>query len=244
MYRGRTTLALIPARGGSKGLPRKNLYPFAGKPLIAWSVEQALAAGAVDRVVVSTDDEEIARVALALGADVPFMRPSELASDTASSADVVLHALDWIGSNEGQGYDAIVLIEPTSPLRESKDIDECIRLLYSSDAAEAVVSVAPLESMHPSFAVALGEDGLIRSIDGDTSFSHLRRQDLSPMYFFDGTVYASTVAAFRERRAFYHDRTVGMVVERWKSLEIDDVYDAVAGDAIMRYRQRITGAAE
>jgi len=122
MYKGKKILALIPARGGSKGLPGKNIKPLLGKPLIAWTIEQAKASKYVDRVVVSTDDDEIAEVAIRYGAEVPFLRPKELARDDSPTIDAILHALDFF-SDKGERFDLLALLEPTSPLRDSEDID-------------------------------------------------------------------------------------------------------------------------
>ena len=133
MYKGKTILGLIPARGGSKGLPRKNIRPLLGKPLIAWTIEQALASEYLDRVVVSTDDEKIAEISRKYGAKVPFMRPKESAADEARRIDVVLHAIDWMEKNDNS-YDLIMLLQPTSPLRTSEDIDKAIKLFISKKA--------------------------------------------------------------------------------------------------------------
>ena len=138
-------LALIPARGGSRRLPGKNLLKLCGEPITVWSIKAAQQSKYVDRIVVSTDSDEIAEVARAAGADVPFMRPNYLASDTASSLDVVNHALNEL-NQKGQCYEFIVLLQPTSPLRTSKHIDESFELLQSKDA-DAIVGVTELD--HP-----------------------------------------------------------------------------------------------
>lgn len=127
MIKGKRVLGLVPARGGSKGLPGKNLRLMCGKPLIGWTIEQGMASKYIDRLVVSSDSTEIAKIALKHGAEVPYLRPPELASDTASSASVILHALDYLACQE-DFYDLIVLLEPTSPLRDVSDIDGAIEL--------------------------------------------------------------------------------------------------------------------
>lgn len=229
------TLALIPARGGSKGLPHKNLLDFAGKPLIAWSIEAALASQACDRVVVSTDDPEIAEIGRAYGAEVPFLRPAEFAQDASPTIDMIAHAIGWLREHEGVIFDVLALVEPTSPLREPSDIDGCVARLLGTPGAESVVTVAPAESAHPVFTVVLDEAGhLAPYVDAD--FRVLRRQELEPAYYFDGTMYAAKVGPLLERRTFYHDATYGFVVPRWKAIEIDDMYDFVAAQAIMRHR--------
>lgn len=240
MLNGASTLALIPARGGSKGLPRKNLREFAGKPLIAWSIEAALASEACDRVIVSTDDTEIAEVARAFGADVPFLRPAEYAADESPTIDTVAHAITWLRDNEDASFDVLALVEPTSPLREPSDIDGCVRLLLDNAEAESVVTVAPAESAHPVFTVTLDERCRLAPYVND-DFRVLRRQDLEPAYYFDGTMYAALVKPLLQRRTFYHDATLGFVVPRWKAVEIDDEYDFVAAEAVMRYRMSGAG---
>src|SRR5688572_8523252 len=155
-------LAVIPARGGSKGLPRKNLLPLAGQPLVAWPVKAASKARFVDRVVVSTDDAEIAAAARAAGADVPFIRPAALASDTASSVSVVLHALDSL-ERDGKRFSYVVLLEPTSPLTESVDVEQALSELHVSRArADAIVGISRVLAAHPEYDVTLAPDGLIR----------------------------------------------------------------------------------
>lgn len=228
-----SVLALIPARGGSKGLPRKNVRPLAGKPLVAWSVAAARASASVDRVIVSTDDEEIARVAAAAGADVPFMRPDEFAGDTASSMQVVRHALVTLAAC-GQRYDYLLLLEPTSPLTEASDIDTALSTLHASrERADAIVGISRVEAAHPEYDVRLGADGLIRPYAAPDFRSLRRRQEIEDLYFLEGSLYASASDVLLERGGFHHERTLGYRVPRWKSHEIDEFVDFVCVEAIM-----------
>lgn len=150
-------LGVIPARGGSKGLPRKNVLPLAGVPLIAWTIAAAKASGVLTDVIVSTDDDEIAEVARAHGGDVPFMRPAGLATDTATSMEVLRHALACAEGETGETYDAVCLLQPTSPFRHPRDILGAIRL-FESSRAPSVVSVSPME--HPlAWTALLGANG-------------------------------------------------------------------------------------
>jgi CMP-N-acetylneuraminic acid synthetase len=177
-------LALIPARGGSKGLPGKNIKPLLGKPLIAWTIEQAMASKYVDKVIVSTDDEEIAEVAKNYGAEVPFLRPKELAKDDSPTIDAILHALNFF-SKKGEDFNLLALLEPTSPLRDTEDIDRCIRVLLDNEQAESIVSVCQLEGTHPEFNVIINDKGYIRkALDNTTNFNVIRRQDLKNIYFW------------------------------------------------------------
>lgn len=231
-------LALIPARGGSKGLPRKNIRLLAGKPLVAHSIEIAFKSKYVDKTVVSTEAQEIANIAKKFSAEV-IKRPKKLARDDSPTVDVVLHAINWL-EKANEYFDLVVLLEPTSPLREVEDIDKPIEILLSNPKAKAIVSIAKLEATHPEFNVVLNEEGFIRKwVDGSANFQMLRRQELSDVYFFDGTVYVSYVDVLKQKRTFYHELTLGYVVPRYKSLEVDELYDLIAAEAIIKFRKRI-----
>lgn len=229
-------LGLITARGGSKGLPGKNIRPLCGKPLIEWSISAAKAASCVDRIVVSTDDAAIAEVARRAGADVPFERPSELATDSASSVDVVINAIDTLAKTD-LVFDIVVLLEPTSPLRESIDIDQAVQRLIQTGAG-AVVSVCRAVSTHPAFMFSLDEKGRLRPYL-ERYPTGLRRQDIDPAFFLDGTLYASRIDVLKTKRSFYHEDTVAFEVPKWKSLEIDDSDDFTMVEALMAKRGSI-----
>ena len=229
-------IAIIPARGGSKGLPRKNIRPLLGKPLVAWTIEQAKKSKHIDRIIVSTEDREIAKISKEYGAEVPFLRPKELATDDAKTIDVILHALNWLKTRE-EYYDFLVLLEPTSPLRDVEDIDKCIEILIGNPKAEAIVGVAKLESTHPEFNVVINDEGFIRKTDGTTNFKILRRQDLEDVYFFEGSIYISEVEALKQKRTFYHKSTLCYVVPKYKSLEIDELCDFICIEALMRAKK-------
>lgn len=235
MINGKRILALIPARSGSKGLPGKNIRPLAGHPLLTWPVRAAKASRHVDRVVVSTDSEEFAEIARGAGADVPFLRPPELASDTASSIDVILHAVDFLAA-QGEHFDYLVLLEPTSPLTEAGDVDAALEaLLANRDNADSLISVGELVHAHPSFAVRLTAEGLLRPV-GTENFDQLpRRQDLEPLYFLDGSLYLTDIAALRKERSFCHSRTASIVMPRWKTFEVDDLVDFICIEALLSH---------
>jgi len=236
VYSDLRTLALIPARGGSKGLPRKNVLEIAGKPLIAWTIEAALASDHIDAVVVTTDDPEIAELARAHGAEVPFLRPAELALDTSPSIDAVLHALDALAA-DGRTFDFLALLEPTSPLRAPGDIDRAIELLAANEAdADAVVSLGEVHMEHPSIVKRIADGRLEPYVVESAKVT--RRQDLDRAYFPYGVVYLSKVSSLRETKSFYPERAMPMLIERWQNYEIDDVYDMVCVDAILSYRHK------
>lgn len=236
MIEHKRIISIIPARGGSKGVPRKNIKQLLGKPLIAWTIEVAKSSKYIDRVVVSTDDEEIAEKSKKYGAEVPFLRPNELATDDAKTIDVILHALNWLKTREDY-YDFLVLLEPTSPLRDVEDIDKCIEMLIGTPKAEAIVGIAKLESTHPEFNVVINDEGFIRKPDGATNFEVLRRQDLEDIYFFEGSVYISKVEALKQKRTFYHKSTLCYVVPKYKSLEVDELCDFICIEALMKAKK-------
>tara|TARA_Y100001958_G_C21072302_1_gene431394 strand:+ start:9 stop:716 length:708 start_codon:yes stop_codon:yes gene_type:complete len=234
MYKKNKILSIITARGGSKGLPGKNVIKILGKPLISWTINHALNSKYIDRLIVSTDDKKIANVSKKYGADVPFMRPSHLAEDESSSIDVVLHAIDWL-ENNNEFYDYIILLEPTSPLRETSDIDNSLEKLINTDNAESIVSVCKPESSHPDFIISL-ENGFIKKYYGK-GFSHKRRQDLDDVFYYEGTFYTSKVSTLKSKKSFYHKNTLGYEVPRWKSFEVDEEIDLKIIESILKFKK-------
>lgn len=234
MIGGSKVLGLIPARAGSKGLPGKNIRMLNGKPLIGWTIDAAIDSKVFDSLIVSTDSADIAGVASTYGVEVPFLRPDYLSGDTASSIDVVEHAINYLRS-QGHNYDYLVLLEPTSPLREPSDIVNSLELMTKT-GADSVVSVCMAETQHPKYMFRLGNDSGLVPYEGGL-FSPLRRQEIDRLFFLEGTVYASSIDTLLSKRVFCHERTVGYVVPKWKSLEIDDMVDFVMVESIMQYRE-------
>ena len=232
MINGRTVLAIIPARGGSKGLPGKNIMDLAGKPLIAWSIEAANESKHIDRCVVSTDDHEIAEISKQYGGDVPFIRPAEFARDQTSSMDVVTHAVKTL-NEQGQTYDYIALLEPTSPLRSKTDIDQALRMLDENrESARAIVGVCKSESGHPAFSASINQAGLLEPYQSE-KFGVLRRQDITDLYYFEGTIYISETNHLLDTLSFYSNKTMPYIVPRWKSIEIDELFDMIIAEAVI-----------
>lgn len=210
-------LALITARGGSKGLPRKNILPVGGKPLIAWTISAAKDADCVDHVVLSSDDDEIMEVASRWGCEVPFRRPPELASDTATSIDVVLHAIDQV-----PGYDYVILLQPTSPLRTSQDIDSAFKLMRSS-GAPSCVSVCEAEQS-PYWMYRLKDNGRLENII-PKSPGVTRRQDLPLIYVLNGAIYIAKVEWLRSSKSFLSEETIAYLMPIDRSVDIDNAED-------------------
>jgi CMP-N,N'-diacetyllegionaminic acid synthase len=220
-----TLLALIPARGGSKGIPRKNIRPFCGKPLLQWSIDVALAAPSVDRIVVSTDDPEIAAVALAGGAEVPFLRPAELASDTASGTAPVLHALEQLPE-----VCDVLLLQPTSPLRLVDDV-EAIVALRRQARREAAVSVTP-SSKHPAWMFALSPQQQLEPLLPSEEAGC--RQQLPPAYALNGALYLASREFLEREHSFLTADTLGYVMPLERSVDIDGTLDWQWGEFLMQ----------
>lgn len=237
MINDKTVLAIIPARGGSKGLPGKNIRLLNGKPLIAWPLEAALNSHYIDRVIVTTDDLAIAEIAKEYGAEVPFMRPAEFALDTSPSSDAIIHALHAC-SIEGKTYDYFVLLEPTSPLTQSTDIDKALEMLLDSQAL-AIVGASKVETAHPVYCATIGEDGLLKPFLRDRFEQPIRRQDIDCLYFFEGSLYISEVKKYLETKTFYHEQTLPYLVPAWKALEIDTLLDFFKIEAVMKNKEQL-----
>ena len=232
MIRSSNVLAIIPARGGSKGLQGKNIFPLAGKPLIAWSIEAAKASKYIDKCIVSTDDKEIVDVAKLYDCDVPFLRPEELAFDETPSFDVIAHAVEFFKQKKSE-FDYFILLEPTSPLRDANDIDCALEILDSNRGiADSIVGVAKVEATHPVFDVRIKDEGLIEPYAAE-NFSTFRRQEIEDLYYFEGSLYISDTKILLKEKTFYHERTLPYIVPRWKSLEIDEMVDIITAEALI-----------
>jgi CMP-N-acetylneuraminic acid synthetase len=222
MKNKQTFLAIIPARQGSKRLPNKNILPLAGKPLIGWTIEAALNSTYLDEVMVSTDSEAIAKIALVGGAKVPFLRPAELSDDTASSFAVVEHAINYYKTQK-KHFDNIVLLQPTSPLRTSKNIDEAIELFISKNA-NSVTSVCEMEHS-PLWSNTLPENlsmkGFIRAeIQGN------RSQDLETYYRLNGAIYIIKTSSFLNEKSFIStENCFAYIMKTMHSIDIDEEMD-------------------
>jgi CMP-N-acetylneuraminic acid synthetase len=217
-----TTLGLVIARGGSKGLRRKNVRLLGGRPLIVHTIEAALASRCLTRTIVSSEDREILEVARAAGCATPFVRPAELADDRTSSVAVTLHALDWLERHECFTPDVLVLLPPTAPLRGSVHIDSAVDALRADDAAEAVVAVT--EPDYPPYWMLSMSDGWLSWLFPEGGRVD-RRQDLPPAYRPNGSIYAIRVPALRAQRTFYPRATKGYVMPREASVNIDSELD-------------------
>jgi N-acylneuraminate cytidylyltransferase len=230
MNKNNELLAIIPARGGSKGIPRKNIRPIAGKPLIAWTIEQALASEKITRVVVSTDDEEIRDCAQAYGADVPFLRPDKLANDSATTESAMLHCLDWLEKNEGYTASDVVLLQATSPIRVAGELDRAITE-YKSKGYDSILSVCEFwhflwnQTEPPSASYNFR--------------SRPRRQDIlqeNKKYKENGSIYISNTLKFNNEKNRICGSRIGYhLMKEEHSYEIDTLADWVVVEALLEH---------
>jgi CMP-N,N'-diacetyllegionaminic acid synthase len=224
---GKRVLGLIPARGGSKRLPRKNLLPLAGKPLIAWTIEAALASRYLDRVVLSSDDDEIMGVAERYGCEVPFRRPDSLAADHTPGIDPVLHAIE-----ELPGYDYVVLLQPTSPLRTANDIDGAMEKCHDRGALSCV-SVCRADKP-PHWMYTLDDREHLSPIMPDGPRVH-RGQDLE-VYTLNGALYVAAVPDLIRTEELVTDETTAFVMPGWRSVDVDTLLDLQWCEFLLRNR--------
>lgn len=229
MIAGKKLIAIIPARGGSKRLPKKNVLPLQGKPLIGWTIDAALQSKYIDRVLVSTDDVDIATISKDFGAEVPELRPEHLANDTASTHDVIQYAVDSFCSDE---Y-AFIILQPTSPLRNYQDIDAACELFIKKEA-DGVISVCPCEhsplwSNHLSSDLSL--NGFIRSDNNK------RSQDLDEYHRLNGAIYIYSIEAFKAKAGIQYDnKTFAYIMPTIRSIDIDNQIDFLLADSCLRIK--------
>lgn len=232
MINGKRILALIPARGGSKGIKNKNIVDLCGRPLISYTIEAAKKSKYVDSVIVSTDSEEIAEVAVSCGANVPFLRPAALALDTSTTIAAVCHAIQTLAKN-GDRYDVLILLQPTSPLRTQRDIDRALEKFEREGLPIASVSKAKDSPI------------LLRKLTGESQMASLlglpstvRRQDMPPAYRVNGSIYINTISSLNESTSF-NDNNCPYVMEESHSVDIDDYLDIeIAKYYIKKRRER------
>lgn len=217
-------LGVIPARGGSKSVLKKNIVDLGGKPLIAYTIESAHSAGLMDRCIVSTDCDEIASIAKACGAEVPFIRPDELSTDNAGSLGVVLHALEFMERQSNTVYDAVVMLQPTTPFRKASWIDDAVRRLAATDL-DSVVSVVNVGASHPYRMYSLDQHSqLVPYVEGVID-PMMARQKLPPVYIRSGDIYATRRSCLIEQKSLIGRHSGGLVIEDDCAVNIDEPID-------------------
>ena len=227
-------IAFIPARGGSKGLPGKNIKNLCGKPLIAWAIEGALKAECIDRVIVTTDDEEIAAVAREYGAEVPFMRPDYLASDTSSAIDVYLHAADYMRDVEGEDTSKFIVLLATCPLRRAEHIDAAYEEFVKAGAT-TLVSMKEADTP-PSWYFKKNANGCVENAGFDAG-NVVKNRQLNDVYYIpNGAIYILDYELLKNERTYYCDNTINYVMSSEDSVDIDHALDFEMARMIMSQR--------
>jgi CMP-N,N'-diacetyllegionaminic acid synthase len=225
-----SVIGIILARGGSKRLPGKNTRLFCNKPLIGWTIEAAKRSKFIDRVIVSTDSEEIGDVARKFGAEVPFLRPRRLATDTATSEEAMTHVLKWLKNDLREDYDYFVHLQSTSPLRNSEHIDNALTLFNKNDFAETLISVANIDK-NPYWIQKINKRGFIENFFGD---SHKFIIPDEQLYVPNGAICIGRVETFLRSRKIYTKKTISYIMDKESSIDIDDLFDFKCAEFLAR----------
>ena len=232
MINGKSVIAIIPARAGSKGLPGKNIKDLRGKPLIAWSIESGLASKYIDTVVVSTDSPVIADIAQQFGAATPFLRPSILSTDEATSFDAIKHTLDYYDQQLGKSFFYTVLLEPTSPIREKDDVDLMLEKLDKLEQDfDSIISIGEVHS-HPELMKRIINHRIVPFLNEYSA--NQRRQDYETLYYPFGVALVLKTQTLLKEETFYPIRTTHYILNRHQCFEIDDIYDFLTVEAILQ----------
>jgi CMP-N,N'-diacetyllegionaminic acid synthase len=221
MINKKRILCIVTARKNSKGLKNKNIKKLNGKELFLWPLYAAKKSKYIDKIIISTDSDKIIRIAKKNNFQAPFKRPSRLATDKSNSSQVVIHALNFF-KNKNINFDYVIILEPTSPLTTSSDIDKAIKLI-DKRKTDSLVSIYKSERYHPYFHYKLSKKLLLKSFF--KKINHARRQDLPPSYFLDGSIYIVRVNYFLKKKKIINNRMTGFVISKIKSFEIDDEID-------------------
>lgn len=230
-------LAIIPARGGSKGVPKKNIKPLNGVPLIGYTIQEAKKTKYINRVIVSTDDEEIAEISKKYGAEIPYLRPKELAEDKSPTIDSIIHMLNWLKEHENYNPDYVCLLQCTSPLRDSEDIDGTIEKAMS-EAVDGAISVC-LAEVNPYWTNIFHGEKLKYFLEEGKKIT--RRQDLPNIYRINGAIYLIKTEILLKDKTFETDNVTGFVMSNEKSIDIDTELDFKFAEILMKNRVYIRG---
>ena len=234
MMNDKKILAIIPARGGSKGIPHKNIKDLNGKPLISYSIEEANKSKYIDKLVVSTEDSEIADTSKKFGADVPFLRPKELSKDSTSGIDPILHAVNWF-KDKGYNFDYVMCLQCTSPFRKHSQIDEAIEMLMEKDS-DSIVSVC--ESEVTPYWMKRIEDGKLKNFLDDSIF-YARRQDAPKIYRLNGAIYLAHTQILLDTKNWYTENTLPYIMDEMSSIDIDNMLDFKFAEFLMKEKSNV-----
>ncbi len=234
MINKKKVLGIITARSGSKGLKNKNLKKINGFPLIYWPIKAFQKSKYLDDFCLSTDSIKIAKIANKYECKTPFLRPKKISHDNSSSISVLKHCINFF-KKKNNVFDYVVLLEPTSPMTTAKDIDDALKILDKKrDIADSIVGVAENLNFHPEFNVNLKSNKLIKV---KKKLKHIRRQNLNKLYIFDGSLYISKTNILLKKETFYHKKTLGHIMPKSKSFELDDIVDYICINALMKNKK-------
>lgn len=231
---GNKVLGIIPARGGSKSIPKKNIKKLNGKPLILYTIEQAKKSSLLDKIIVSTDSKEIASIVKNYNIEVPFLRPKELSKDDTGSVDVVLHALSVMEKKDNTKYDFIVLLQPTNPLRSSTLIDKAIKIIKNNNI-DSVVSIVDVGANHPHRMYSLNSKNYIKPFVENLKNQMMPRQKLPSIYIRSGDIYAIKKKTLIKKKSLIGDKTYGLVVDANETINIDEKIDLDLASLKLKY---------
>lgn len=226
-------LAVLPARGGSKSIPKKNITPLGGRPLISYALAAVRSSSAVSRTIVDTDDAEIAEVARGLGAETPYLRPAELAQDDTPTMPVLRHALAWLEKNESYVPDALLLVQPTSPFIRAREITDAVALLAAHPEADSVTSVQEVTNhFHPFNLRRIEDDGFLRFADPEKRAKYTTRQS-KPVFYAMGNLWLFRPQVIREKNIPIGDRCLPLVIRGLSTFDVDDREDLRIAEALL-----------
>jgi len=229
-------IAIIPARGGSKGLPGKNIRNLNGKPLIAYTIAAALESKSIDKVIVTTDDVEIAEVAMKYGAQVPFKRPEEISTDTASAIDVYIHAIEYLEKQDNEKIDKFMVLLPTAPMRKSHHIDEAVNLFFK-ESADTLISVKEAETPI-TWYMKKNDQNRISNAGFGVGNAVTNRQENTIYYVPNGAIYILDYQLLKEKRTYYSENTVAYLMDAENSIDIDTIDDFEYASFMMNRKKK------
>ena len=230
MINGKSLLAIIPARGGSKRLPRKNILELKGKPMIAWTIEAASYSKFIDRIIISTDDQEIAQICRDYGVDIPFIRPGDLGKDESNSIDVIMHTITKLEELK-ENYDYVIMLQPTSPVRNANNIDESVELLLRKNA-DSIISVTALN--HPIEWTNILPDDF--SLDGFflNQYEGMRSQDFPKRYIINGAIYLNDIQILKKTSSLINcGKSFAYIMEKENSIDVDTQFDFMIAETLL-----------
>jgi CMP-N,N'-diacetyllegionaminic acid synthase len=232
LIKNKKIICIIPARQGSLGLKNKNIKLINGKPLIYWPIKASLNSKYVDYTLVTTNSNQIKKIAKKNGANVPFLRPEKLSTSKSKISNVILHTLKYLKKNKMK-FDYFILLEPTSPLTNNLDVDIILKKIVNKKNYDSLVTVVQNITAHPIFNLNLDKNNKIQKYSSKNI--NINRQKISKLYYLSGNAYVSKISTYLKHKSFIQKKTIGHIVDKWKASEIDDIIDFIKTESIMKY---------